>query len=83
MTDKAIAVDHARLHQTIEVLGAGQIGPTLNKTTIPTIKMKLVPMGLLIEMQNKQGKPCKATLIPMPNIAALQLGDEEPKKPLK
>lgn len=74
---KEITVEHARLHQTIEVLGAGQVGPTLNKTTIPTIKMKLVPMGLMIEMQNKAGRPCKPTLIPMPNIAALQLGEEE------
>ncbi len=72
---KELKVDHARLHQTIEVLGAGQIGPSLNKTTIPTIEMKLLPMGLMVKMNNKAGKPCKPTLIPMPNIAALQLSE--------
>jgi hypothetical protein len=72
---KDIKVDHCRLHQTIEVLGAGQIGPTLNKNTIPTIEMKLLPMGLMVRMHNKAGKMCKPTLIPMPNIAALQLAE--------
>jgi hypothetical protein len=72
---KDIIVDHARLHQTVEVLGAGQIGPTLNKSTIPTLEMKLLPMGLLIKMQNKAGRQCKPTVIPMPNIAAMQLAE--------
>lgn len=72
-----IAVDHVRLHQTVEILGAGLIGPSLNAVTIPTIKMKLTPMGLLVEMKNKAGKPCKPTIIPTPNIAAMQLAATE------
>lgn len=35
--------------------------------------MKLLPMGLLIEMNNNAGKKCEATIIPLPNIAAMQL----------
>lgn len=75
MKEKELHVEHCRLHQTIEILGAGQVGPTLNKSTIPTIQMKLLPMGLLVTMNNKAGRPCKPTIIPMPNIAALQLGE--------
>lgn len=70
-----IIVEHARLHQTIEVLGAGQVGPTLNKSTIPTLEMKLLPMGLLISMNNKAGKRCRPTVIPLPNVAAMQLAE--------
>lgn len=72
---KKLEVTHARLHQTIEVIGAGSLGPTINKVTIPSVEMELIPQGLLVRMKNKAGKDCAPTLIPMPNIAALQLAD--------
>lgn len=70
-----LIIDHARLHQPIEVIGAGAVGPTLNKTTIPGIQMELIPQGLLVNMKNKAGKACKPTIIPLPNIAAMQLAE--------
>lgn len=72
---KEFVVETARLHQSVEILGAGLIGPSLNKTTIPSIKMRLTPLGLHIEMKNPAGKVVRPTIIPMPNIAALQLAE--------
>lgn len=69
-----IIVDHATLHQSIPLKGWGAPEKTLHKSRMPGLQMKLYPQGLAVFLKDKQGKEV-GTLVPLPNVAAMQLED--------
>lgn len=71
---KEIVVEHATLHQSVPIKGWGSPEKTLHKSRMPGLKMNLFPQGLAVFLKDKQGKE-QGTLVPLPNIAAMQLED--------
>jgi hypothetical protein len=71
---KEIIVEHATLHQSVPIKGWGAPEKTLHKSRMPGIKMSLYPQGLAVFIKDKQGNSV-GTLVPLPNVAAMQLED--------
>lgn len=69
-----IVVEHATLHQSIPIKGWGSPEKTLHKSRLPTLEMELYPQGLAVFLKDKQNKRV-GTLVPLPNVAAMQLED--------
>lgn len=70
----------ATLHQPVPLKGGIASDKTLNDTKIRGVEMDLLPQGLMVSVPDKtvKGKMHK-TLIPLPNVAAMSLADEEVK----
>jgi hypothetical protein len=76
-----IIVEHATLHQSVPIKGWGAPEKTLHKTRMPGIEMELLPMGLVIRIPVKDKKgEYHRTLVPTPNVAAMQYTEVEDKK---
>lgn len=71
---KGIIVEHATLHQSVPIKGWGAPEKTLHKSRMPGLEMSLVPQGLLVFITDKRGA-IQGTLVPTPNVAAMQLSD--------
>lgn len=77
---KEIIVTHATLHQSVPIKGWGSPEKTLHHTRMPGIKMELLPMGLMVEIPDKKNpKVVYKTLVPTPNVAAMQVEELEPQ----
>jgi len=71
---REIVVDHATLHQSVPIKGWGSPEKTLHASRMPGLKMKLYPQGLAVFLKDKRGEEV-GTLVPLPNVAAMQLED--------
>lgn len=72
---KEIVVEHATLHQSVPIKGWGSPEKTLHASRMPGLIMRLYPQGLAVFLRDKRTKEEVGTLVPLPNVAAMQIED--------
>lgn len=76
-TEDMMPVKVAYLHNPTMILGIHQTESTLNDTKIPTLKMMLSGLGLVLHVQPKHLKKPIWQLIPAAAIKIVEFSDDE------